>query len=634
MNGFDQLFSLAVPPIVLLVISAFTATLLIVLLFRAKPVDLQPVTSEIQLVGKELERIERALKDEISRSRAELAQMAKGQREELSGLLAKFGDGVLSRTAEMATEQKDRFDGFASRIDKLVSTTELRLEQIREVTVQASQELRKEVMESVRVLAESLNSQMALQAKTQGSQLDAFSSRIDNLAQTLAARVDSLTQATEQRLDGIREEISLSSKGLREETVNNLTVITTKVGEMHKGNDLRFDALRCALENQLKHILETTSQKTDQMRQVITDNAKQGREEMGKGLQTFGESLDARMNKLTESNEQKMEALRGIVEAKLTQLQQDNETKLEQMRKTVDEQLHGALEKRLGESFKLVSDRLEQVHKGLGEMQNLATGVGDLKRVLTNVKARGTWGEVQLERLLDQIFSPGQYMKNVCTKEGSREQVEFAVRIAGRSEDDSEMLLPIDSKCPVEDYERLLAALDANDLVQAEASSKQLENRLKLCGKDIHDKYLNPPKTTSYGVMFLPSEGLYAEALRRPGLVETLQREYRVVIAGPTTLAAILSSVQMGIAINQITKRSTEVWKILGAVKVEFKKYGDTVDKVRKSITAAANNLESVSTRSRAIERKLRSVEELPEAESQGVLEDLVVETEACEEMS
>jgi len=326
------------------------------------------------------------------------------------------------------------------------------------------------------------------------------------------------------------------------------------------------------------------------------------------------------MAKLTETNEQKMEALRQVVDGRLVQLREDNEAKLEQMRKTVDEHLHGTLEKRLGESFKLVSERLEQVHKGLGEMQTLATGVGDLKRVLTNVKSRGTWGEVQLERLLDQIFSPGQYLKNVCTREDSREQVEFAVRVAGRDDDGTEMLLPIDSKCPVEDYERLLAALDAGDMTQAELSSRQLETRLKACAKDIRDKYLNPPRTTSYGVMFLPSEGLFAEALRRPGLVETLQREYRVVIAGPTTLAAILTSVQMGIAINQITRRSTEVWKILGAVKIEFRKYGDAVDKVRGSLSAAANNLERVSTRSRALERKLKTVEELPEAEAQGIL--------------
>lgn len=545
-----------VPPMVLTLLVVCCLILLVVVLFRAKPTNIWPLTSEIGLLGESLERIERGLKDEVSRNRTELVQMARGQREELSGQLERFGDATLARLGEMASDQRDRFGGFTARVDNLSTGTQQRLEQMREAMGQSSAELRKEVMETVRHLAETVNAQMEAQAKRQAEQLDAVTARIGALTQDVTERLDGLTRQTEQRLEAVRAAVTDSSKTLREETSANLRNMTTTVQAMRQGNDERFDALR------------------------------------------------------------------QVVDGRLAELRQDNEAKLEQMRKTVDEHLHGTLEKRLGESFKLVSERLEQVHKGLGEMQNLATGVGDLKRVLTNVKSRGTWGEVQLERLLEQIFSPGQYLKNVCVKEGSREQVEFAVRVAGRDDDGNEMLLPIDSKCPVEDYERLLAALDAGDLAQAELSARQLETRLKACAKDIRDKYVNPPCTTSYGVMFLPSEGLYAEALRRPGLVETLQREFRVVIAGPTTLAAILSSVQMGIAINQITRRSTEVWKILGAVKIEFRKYGDAVDKVRGSLSAAANNLERVSTRTRAIERKLKTVEELPEAEAQGILDE------------
>jgi DNA recombination protein RmuC len=560
MHDISLLLSMPIPPMIPLILLFCCLVLLVALFFRSKPVNVWPITSEIQLLGEALERVDRSVKDEISRNRAELTQIARGQREELSGLLERFGDGVLARHTEMAMEQRERFGSFTSRVDTLAGDTQQRLDQMRESANQTSMDLRKEVMETVGRLAESVGAQMDVQIKRQVEQADGLATRMT--------------------------------------------------------------ALSATVETQLARILESTAQKTDQMRETIATGAASGREEMGKALQSFGDALDVRMARLTESNEQKMEALRLTVEGKLVQLRQDNEIKLEAMRKTVDEHLHGALEKRLGESFKLVSDRLEQVHKGLGEMQALASGVGDLKRVLTNVKSRGTWGEVQLERLLDQIFSPGQYLKNVCVREGSREQVEFAVRVAGREEDGNEMLLPIDSKCPVEDYERLLAALDANDPALAEQSAKQLETRLRACAKDIRDKYVNPPRTTSYGVMFLPSEGLFAEALRRPGLVESLQREFRVVIAGPTTLAAILTSVQMGIAINQITKRSTEVWRILGAVKLEFRKYGEAVDKVRGSLNAAANNLERVSTRSRVIERRLRGVEALPEGEASAILDE------------
>lgn len=560
MHELSLLLSMPIPPLVFLLLLFLCLVLLVAIFFRSTPVNVWSITNEIRLLGEALERIDRATKDEITRNRTELTQMARSQREELSGLLERFGDGVMARHGEMTMEQRERFGTFTSRVDALTAGTQHRLDQMRESAEQTAAGLRKEVMDTVGRLAATVAAQMDAQAKRQIEQLDGLTARVTGLS--------------------------------------------------------------AAVETQLARILETTTQKTDQMREAVTAGAAASREATGKALQAFGDALDVRMARLTETNAQKMEAMRQTVEGKLGQLRQDNETKLEAMRQTVDEHLHGTLEKRLGESFKLVSERLEQVHKGLGEMQTLATGVGDLKRVLTNVKSRGTWGEVQLERLLDQIFSPGQYLKNVCVREGSREQVEFAVRVAGRDEDGTEMLLPIDSKCPVEDYERLLAALDANDTAQAEQSAKQLETCLRSCAKDIRDKYVNPPRTTSYGVMFLPSEGLFAEALRRPGLVESLQREYRVVIAGPTTLAAILTSVQMGIAINQITKRSTEVWRILGAVKIEFGKYGEAVDKVRGSLHAAANNLERVSTRTRAIERRLRSVEALPEGEAQAILEE------------
>jgi DNA recombination protein RmuC len=291
------------------------------------------------------------------------------------------------------------------------------------------------------------------------------------------------------------------------------------------------------------------------------------------------------------------------------------------MRKTVDEKLHQTLEKRLGESFKLVSDRLEAVHKGLGEMQTLAAGVGDLKKVLTNVKTRGTWGEVQLDNLLEQVLTAEQYAKNVETKPGSNARVEFALRLPGGS-NGQPVWLPIDAKFPREDYERLLEAQDRADAVGAETAAKALENRILLEARTIREKYIEPPHTTDFGMLFLPTEGLYAEVLRRPGLTDTLQRESRVVIAGPTTLTAILNSLQMGFRTLAIEKRSSEVWQLLGAVKNEFGKYGDLLARTKKQLETVTNTLGDAESKTRTIERKLRNVEQLGDTQARAMLDD------------
>lgn len=355
-------------------------------------------------------------------------------------------------------------------------------------------------------------------------------------------------------------------------------------------------------------------------REESSTTARQSREEMAKAQKGVGDSLVKQLTSLSQSIDQKLGAMRETIEGRLGRIQDENSKKLEEMRKTVDEKLQVTLEKRLGESFKLVSERLEQVYKGLGEMQNLAAGVGDLKRVLTNVKARGTWGEVQLEALLEEILTPDQYDKNVATKDGS-ERVEFAVRLPGHGEDKEEIVwLPIDAKFPIEDYQRLQDAQEKGDSELAEAAAKQLENRVKGCASDICNKYLNPPKTTDFGILFLPTEGLFAEVLRRPGLSESLQRTYKVVVAGPTTLWSILNSLQMGFRTLAIQKRSSEVWNLLAAVKTEFGKYGDLLSGVQKKLQEAANKVEDVGRRSRAIERKLRNVQELPVSDAQSVL--------------
>jgi DNA recombination protein RmuC len=336
------------------------------------------------------------------------------------------------------------------------------------------------------------------------------------------------------------------------------------------------------------------------------------------------EAFAKQLFNLTEMNEKKLGELRSVVDERLRQIQEESGTKLDEMRKTVDEQLQGTLEKRLGEAFKQVSERLEAVHQGLGEMQTLAAGVGDLKKVLTNVKTRGTWGEVQLGSLLEQILTPEQYEKNVATNRASNERVEFAIRLPGRDDDAGECVwLPIDAKFPQEDYQRLLEAEERVDPAGVEEAAKHLENRVKTSAKEIGEKYLNPPETTDFGIMFLPTEGLYAEVLRRPGLADTLQRSHRVVVAGPTTLAALLNSLQMGFRTLAIEKRSSEVWKLLGAVKNQFGQFTGILDKVQKKLTQASSTIDDAARKSRTIAGRLKKVEELPSGEAARLLPGL-----------
>ena len=377
-------------------------------------------------------------------------------------------------------------------------------------------------------------------------------------------------------------------------------------------------------------------------REEASRSARAGREELAQALRGVGESLQAhlrevggfqldqltvfsdRLERLAMSNDQKMSLVRETIEQRFDELTRRNEDKLDQMRATVDEKLQGTLEKRLGESFKQVSDRLEQVHKGLGEMQTLAIGVGDLKRVLTNVKTRGGWGEVQLGSLLDQVLTPEQYARNVKTKEGSDENVEFAIVLPGRSSVGGDVVyLPIDAKFPTEDYQRLVQAQEAADPVAADAATAQLILRIKGCAKDIYTKYHNPPRTTDFAILFLPTEGLYAEVVRNIDLVESVQRDYRVVIAGPSNLAALLNSLQMGFRTLAVQQRSSEVWNLLGAVKTEFGRFGDVLDGVRKKLDQAARTMDDAGRRTRAIERKLKDVAALPQAEAGAALGEL-----------
>ncbi|MFN4359894.1 MAG: DNA recombination protein RmuC [Hylemonella sp.] len=335
---------------------------------------------------------------------------------------------------------------------------------------------------------------------------------------------------------------------------------------------------------------------------------------------TLSDTLAQRLEALGESNARRIGEMRQTLDAQLAQLQQTNAAKLDEMRATVDEKLQATLHTRLGESFKQVAERLEQVHKGLGEMQTLAAGVGDLKHLLTNVKTRGMFGEAQLAALLEQVFVPDQYAAQVATRPNSKNVVDFAIRLPGKADDGTPLWLPIDAKFPNEDYERLLDAQQRADALAAEAAAKALEARIRLEAKSIAEKYVEPPYTTDFAILFLPTEGLYAEVLRRPGLMEALQREHRVTLAGPTTLLAMLSSLQMGFRTLALEKRSSEVWQVLGAVKTEFGKFGDVLAKVKSQTETVLNTLSSAEVRSRAMGRALRQVEALPEAQAQTLL--------------
>lgn len=476
-------------------LALFLAVVILAILMgrRRGTIDLSPLQPRLDALEKAQERLERTVREEVGRQRAEAAEQARAQREELSGTLKGVADSMVRSVGEISTAQRHQLEAFAGQLAKLVQTSQTDANQLRE-------------------------------AMTLG--LKAFN--------------DSL----------------------------------------------------------LKSLAEATAQQSRQW-----------------------EAFAAQLAKLTDTNEKKLGELRVALEAKLGQIQADNAAKLDEMRRTVDEKLQGTLERRLGESFKLVSERLELVHKGLGEMHSLASGVGDLKKVLTNVKTRGTWGEFQLASLLEQLLTPDQYATHVATKHGSNERVEFALKLPGRDEGDGqEVWLPIDAKFPKEDYERLIEAAERADPEAVEEAGRQLELRIRGEARSIRDKYLDPPHTTDFAILFLPTEGLYAEALRRPGLADSVQRECRVVLAGPTTLAALLNALQMGFRTLAIQRRSSEVWTVLGAVKTEFSKFGDVIGKVQKKLQEASHVIDDAARKSRSIERRLRTVQELPAEKAAALL--------------
>ncbi|MCK5861742.1 MAG: DNA recombination protein RmuC [Candidatus Hydrogenedentes bacterium] len=440
-------------------------------------------------------------------------------------------------------------------------------------------ELRQEREESDRRARELREELAAAQVRAN----DSLVKTVNTLGVNQKELLDNLARATKAGAKAVQE---LTDK-VKEDLSKQREQIQAQLLTIQKENEERFERVRVTLNERLKEISEEQSRN---------------------------------LNNVIKVQQEEQAKSRETLERKFLQIQESNEKKLDEMRKTVDEKLHETLEKRLGESFKLVSERLEAVQRGLGEMQNLATGVGDLKRVLVNVKERGTWGEYQLGSILADILTPKQYAKNVATKEG-QETVEFAVKLPGHSDNQEQPVwLPIDAKFPRESYERLVDASIKADAKGVKTASKELCRAIEKMAKDVQEKYINPPISTDFAILFLPTEGLYAEVLRQPGLQDKLQQTYRILVAGPTTLSAILSSLRVGFQTLAIEKRASEVWQVLGAVKTEFGKFGGMLDRVKSQINTVSNTLDTASTRTRAMERKLREVEEIPAEKAGNIL--------------
>jgi DNA recombination protein RmuC len=432
--------------------------------------------------------------------------------------------------------------------------------------------------------------------------------KIDNLTLSVTGTSAKLQDEVAVKLNEFKnvlvETVKDTHQRQREQTESisgTLRILQSNVDEKQLG-------LHTLMDTRLATMGQQTSQKLTDVETTLRNDAQQLREGTGAAFKGLGDSVLTTLTEISQLQKNELKELRTTVDGRLATIQVENEKKLEQMRQTVDEKLQGTLDARLGESFKQVSDRLEQVYKGLGEMQTLAAGVGDLKRVLTNVKTRGTWGEVQLGAILEQMLAPDQYGKNVATS-GTGDRVEYAIKLPGRDSNDSPVWLPIDAKFPVEDYQRLVDASEMCDVDAVGKASRQLDATLKLCAKTLNEKYIAPPLTTDFGILFLSTEGLFAEVMRRDGLAEFIQREYRIIMAGPSTLSALLNSFQMGFRTLAIQKRSSEVWELLGAVKSEFAKYAEVLAKVKKKLNEAQNTIEKAETRTRVIQRKLRAVE-------------------------
>ncbi|HVU15520.1 MAG TPA: DNA recombination protein RmuC [Candidatus Didemnitutus sp.] len=621
---------------------------LAVLLRRPAAADLSPLLTQSATLEKLLDRTERTLAESLERGRQEASDRFRELRVELQAAIKGSSDTLVQSVGEISKAQHQQLAHFATR-----------LEELKQAGDRSAVQLRQEVTEALTSSREAQDRRQSENAALLQSQFEAFGGRLaefgeasgrreaesrSELQVSMKAASEMLVQSVGEtskaqhqqlehfasRLDELKQAGDRSAAQLRQE-------VTEALAESRKAQDRRQSENAALLQGQfdgfggrLAEFGQNSSRREAESRAELTQGLNALKEsvlsqlvEMLRLQKQQLESFGGEVGKLVQTTEKKSDDLRVLVDAKLGQIQVENAAKLEEMRRTVDEKLQSTLEKRLGESFRFVSDRLEQVHKGLGEMQVLATSVGDLKRVLTNVKTRGTWGEVQLGNLLSEVLTAEQFANNVPVRPGSRETVEYAIRLPGREDGEGKPVwIPIDAKFPKEDYERLVEAEAKADPVAAEQARKDLEARIRSEARNIRDKYISPPHTTDFALLYLPTEGLYAEVIRCPGLADALQRDYRVNIVGPTTITALLNSLQMGFRTLAIQKRSSEVWKVLGAVKTEFGKFGDTLEKVKQKLDETGGAIEKAAHRSRQLERRLTKVEALPESEASAMLTD------------
>ena len=574
------------------------------------------------------QNIEKVLRDELREARDDAARYSRELREEVSASQSMANELLVKTVNALGDDQKELLGNLThttnesairlqDQIEKLVQKTSEGLKEIQSTNDNRFEGLRKTIESKLQAGDEAQQRRsneviQVIQKLTESNRND-----LSGLRETIHTQLMVIQTGNEEKLEKVRlildERLGQAMDSQRKGIETFGKIVTTLTDTVK----VDFSSQRERLQSQLNDIQKTNEDRFDKVRQAVDEKLKQVMEDQRKHLADMIVALKG----LEKSQQQDQEKARETLNKNFLQIQESNQKKLDEMRRTVDEKLHDTLEKRLGESFRLVSDRLEAVHKGLGEMQTLAMGVGDLKRVLTNVKIRGTWAEVQLGAILEQILTPDQWAKNVCVKDESLERVEYAIRLPGPKDDpDACVWLPIDSKFPQEDYLRLQEAAERAEPNAVQAAMDALARTVRVAAKDIREKYVNPPITTDFGIMFLATEGLYAEILRQPSLVEDLQQRHRVVVAGPTTLAAILSSLRMGFQTVVIEQRAAEVWRVLGAIKTEFGKFGDVLDKVKRQLNTASRTIEQTGVRSRAMERRLRSVEQLPETEASAVL--------------
>lgn len=576
---------------------------------------IQAFTEEM---GTEFAASRRALDEQLARTVDE----ARSGRKELMNAFQAFEGKLDLRQTAAETSLAQRLSDFQRATNDSLESNRRAVDEQLNKTLEEARKGRVELMEAFATFEGKLEQRLTGLDSSLTTRFEALqqtlSHRLDETGKALLAHLaqastDAATARTEmtQTLGAFREEVAGTLRTLSEETAKSRQALVESSTAFEARVQERFEALtqvaRETLESLKKDVTSQLSVMSSAMKDQLEGNGNQLRNQFA----TLQESVAQQLQAMTTGSQQASDQVRATLNERLASIQDDNSKKLEEMRRTVDEKLHATLEQRLGDSFKLVSERLEQVHTGLGEMKTLAGSVGDLKRVMSNVRARGTWGEVQLGAIIESLFTADQFQRNVKTVPGSNELVEYAVRMPGKS-DEAPVWVPIDSKYPVEHYQRLMDAHEAMDKALAQQAANAFESSIRAEAKKISSKYLSPPHTTDFAILFVPTEGLFAEVMRIPGLAESLQNDHRVVVAGPTTLAALLNSLRLGFRTLAIEKRSSEVWSILGTVKTEFKKFGEIVDSTKKSIQAAANKFDDLGRRTRAIERGLRDVQELP----------------------